>query len=313
MEWYEYLIISVVIFLVFITLFTGFKIAQSIFHPTRHSLLETRLTEMEKTPDLLRLYDQWEKIEYQIETRHGYPLKAYYLPIDHHPNSSVDRFVVIAHGYTYTHHGGIKYAWIMKQLGFNVILYDERFHGESGGKNCSLGFYEQKDLEDVITDTFMRFGPDLFMGTYGESMGAATVILEQANDDRIKFAIADCSFSDLETLVTYLVKRKIGFPKWPFVNLANFFFKLATKVDFKQISPKEAVKKSKIPILFLHGTADEFIPSSHSQVLFDACNEPKKLFLSPNPAKHAESFKMNRETYTEIVLNFVESILKSYY
>ena len=305
LEWYELLIIGIVLFTLFLILYAGYRIALSIYNPVRHSLLETRIRETEKTPDLMKAYDEWEKIPYQIETTNGYELKAYYLPVEKHIEACKECFVIIAHGYTYTHHGGIKYASIFKELGFNVILYDERYHGESGGKNCSLGYYEEQDLQDIITDTYTRFGPDIYLGTYGESMGGATVILEQAHDTRLQFVIADCSFSDLTDLVTYLVKRKAHLPKWPFVGLANFFFKLATKTDFKSISPVKAIAHAKVPMLLLHGSIDEFIPPIHSQKLFDACSSEKQLYISTVPAKHAESYLMNRIEYTEIVKNFV--------
>jgi len=307
MEWYYYLIIAVIGFIILLIVFTGYKIARSIYHPTRYSLLETMSRELEKTPDLYKIYEQWAKIPFTIETRNGYDLKAYYLPAEHDEAIDPKRFVVIAHGYSYTHHGGIKYAYIMKQLGFNVILYDERYHGESGGKYCSLGFYEEQDLHDVITDTFLRFGSEIFLGTYGESMGATTAILEQAHDDRLKFVIADCGFANLRMLVRYLVKKRGHLPNWPFVGLANFFFKAATKIGFDDVIPLEAVQKATVPMLFLHGTADEFIPPIHTQMLYDACPSVKELYLAPNGARHAESFKQNREEYTKIVIDFMKN------
>ncbi len=141
-------------------------------------------------------------------------------------------------------------------------------------------------------------------------MGGATVILEQAHDSRLKFVIADCPFSDLTELVTYLVKRKAHLPKWPFIGLANFFFKLATKTDFKSISPIKAIKSSKVPMLLLHGSKDEFIPPIHSQKLYDACPSKKEIYISTNPAKHAESYFMNRTEYTETVKNFVLKVME---
>lgn len=292
--------------IIFLVLYSGYTVAKSIYNPKRYSLLESRKRESERTPDLVKAYDSWEKIPYTIESRNGYDLKAYYLPIEKHIHNTTDRFVVIAHGYTYTHHGSIKYASIFKEMGYNVILYDERFHGESGGKNCSLGFYEAQDLADVITDTFTRFGSTIFLGTYGESMGGATVLLEQQNDSRLKFVIADSSFSDLSELVTYLIKKKAHLPKWPFLGIANYFFWVATKVKFSEISPIKAIEKAKVPILLLHGSADEFVPPNHSRQLFDACPSMKKLYISTNPSKHVESFMMNRIEYADTVKEFID-------
>ncbi|MCK7486921.1 MAG: hypothetical protein MZU97_16530 [Bacillus subtilis] len=68
------------------------------------------------------------------------------------------------------------------------------------GKNTTLGACESKDLQLIIRDAFVRFGPSIHVGLYGESMGAAVVLLAQAKEERIKFVIADCSFSDLTRL-----------------------------------------------------------------------------------------------------------------
>jgi fermentation-respiration switch protein FrsA (DUF1100 family) len=310
MEWYEILILTLAVGLVFIVFFGGYIVSRGLFHPLHLSLLETRIKENERTPDLLEAYDAWEKIPYWIPSRFGYDLKVYFLPLrtGDVPNK---RFVVIAHGFTYTHHGSIKYADLMKKLGFNVILFDERYHGESGGKTCTLGYYEQFDLEDIITDTFRRFGSDLFLGTYGESMGATTALLEQAYDKRLKFVIADCPFADLPMLVKYILKHRHHIPVFPFLPVAKGFFRLATKARMDDISPQKAVVKATQPIMFCHGLDDAFIPCAHSRILYDLCPSPKQIYLAGNGARHAESFRKNREEYTRLVTEFMrEKVLK---
>lgn len=309
MEWYELLILLIIIVLVIGTILISYMIARGIFHPDRLSLLETRIKETERTPDLLKEYDSWEMNDYWIHSRNGYDLKTYYLPAKPERDEKSSRFVIIAHGYTYTHHGSIKYAYLMHNLGFNVIMYDERYHGESGGKNCTLGFYEKYDLEDVITDTFRRFGDGLFLGTYGESMGAATVILEQAFDPRVKFIIADCPFANLSMLVKTIIKKRFHLPKLPFLPLASLFFYLATKAKIKQIMPIDAIKTCKIPVMLFHGLDDGFIPYVHSQMLYDKCPSPKAIFLAPNNSRHAESFRKNREEYTKTLDDFMKNIV----
>jgi hypothetical protein len=309
MQWYEWALLTAVLMLIFTTLIISYFIARGAYHPSHFSFAHTRAKEMERTPDLLAEYDKWEKIPYILHSRFGYDLKCYYLPLKNGEETN-RKFVVIAHGYTYTHHGSIKYAWLMKQLGFNVILYDERYHGDSGGKTCTLGYYEQFDLEDIITDTFFRYGPHLFLGTYGESMGASTVLLEQAFDKRLKFVVADCAFADFSMLVESMIRRRFHLPKFPFLPLADIFFRLATKVSMQKIKPKTAVLKATQPVLFIHGKADGFIPCIHSQILYDACPSPKALFLAGNDAKHAESFRKNREEYTKVLFDFMnESVL----
>lgn len=307
MGWIEITLICFASLLVLFTVSVSYFIARGVFHPLHLSLAQTRAKEMERTPDLLLEYDRWEKHPYMIRSRFGYDLKTYFLPADETGTAGTkkNKFVVIAHGYTYSHHGSIKYAWLMKKFGFNVILYDERYHGESGGKTCTLGYYEQFDLEDVISDTFLRYGPNLFLGTYGESMGATTALLEQGFDHRLRFVIADCGFADLPLLLTNMVKSRYHLPRFPFIPLAEMFFRMATRTSMKKIRPIVAVPEATQPILFIHGQEDRFVPAIHSQMLYDACPTAKQIYLAENNARHAESFRKNRQEYERILTEFM--------
>lgn len=286
-------------------LITGFVIAHSMYSPRCLSMEESRAKEMERTPDLIAAYDSWKKDEYWIDSPFGYRLKTYHVGPETVPPDGTRRFCIVAHGYTHTHLGGVKYAWMMRKFGFDVVLYDERHHGLSGGKTCSLGYYESMDLLAVIDDTFRRHGDDIFLGVYGESMGATAALLAQADDPRIRFTVADCPFSDLSTLVPWLIKDLHHLPRVPFVQAADFFFRLANKVSLRAIRPLEAVAWAKSPILFIHGESDRFIPPEHSRILHQACPAPKEIWLAPNGARHAESFRKNRDEYPRVLERFM--------
>jgi fermentation-respiration switch protein FrsA (DUF1100 family) len=196
-------------------------------------------------------------------------------------------------------------------LGFDVVLYDERFHGESGGPNCTLGYYEKSDLHAVVDDLFARFGNNLFLGTYGESMGAATALLEQAEDDRIRFVVSDCAFASMHDQIVHLVRR-IGFlPVRLSACVGERFFRWMTKADPATVRPIDAVRRARCPILFVHGESDEYIPPEASRRLFDACASAKEIYIAGNGARHAESYRMNRGEYEEVFLRFMnEKVLE---
>ncbi|MFH0992910.1 MAG: alpha/beta hydrolase [bacterium] len=312
MPWYDLLLIILASAVIITFLAFGWRIAFGAYHPRRRSLMETRAIETENTPDLMAAYDAWEKTSYLVRSPFGYDLMTHFFPCSGPETGINHQFVIIAHGFTYTHHGAIKYASIMKDLGFNVVMFDERYHGESGGSNCTLGYYEQHDLRAVIDDTCKRFGPDLFLGTYGESMGAVTAILEQAGDDRLRFVIADCPFADLRGQLRHLVKRTHFIPVWPSLPIAEMIFRAKTKARIAAVSPIVAVTKAKQPILFIHGRADGFIPYESSVRLHAACPDPKALYLADNDARHAESFRKNREEYIAVVNRFMKDhVLKT--
>lgn len=300
-----------VVIVFFLALFIGIQvlsyiIAKNIFHPVARTLDDTRNNENEMSPGLMELYDSWNIEAFRIKTSNRTEIQVY----DIVPSMETNKFVVIAHGYTYTHHGSVKYAKMFIKLGFHVILFDQRYHGASEGKNCTLGGYEKSDLYDVISETYERYGNDIYLGTFGESMGAATVLLESENDKRVHFVGSDCSFASLEDQLTYLVHKKIKLPKWPFIPLASLYFRIFTGLSFKQIRPIEVVKKTSIPIFYAHGLEDKYISPSQTQLLYDATITYKTIFWGENDSRHAGSARKNEVQYFNALKRFIEHILQ---
>ncbi|MFA5466287.1 MAG: alpha/beta hydrolase [Candidatus Izemoplasmatales bacterium] len=306
MEWYDYIWISVLALAVLFVIIVGYVGAYRLFHPAHGDLEYSRKRENERSPGLMAVYDSWAIAKYTVASRHGYDLAVYHVKA----NQISKRYVILAHGYGYTHHGVVKYAKMMLSLGFNIIMFDERFHGESGGRFCGMGYYEKDDIFDLVSDTFSRFGQDIILGTYGESMGGAAVILEQALDNRIRFVITDCTFSDLRKLMLYQVKKTIGLPPQPFVFFTNLFFKARTKAWLKDISPVRLVQKTNCPMLFVHGEEDAVIPPEHSRMLFEKCSGPKAVYIARNHARHTDSARYNEEEYINVLNKFFKNIVK---
>jgi dipeptidyl aminopeptidase/acylaminoacyl peptidase len=286
-------------FIFLIILFVSLQIAFTIVLPRKRSLGDTEKLEKSKDSTLFDFYDKYLSKTKYIKSRFGYQLKLYYFL-----KEESKKFVVIAHGHTYTHHGCIKYARMMFDEGYSVILFDQRYHGDSGGKNSTLGHYEKFDLYDIITDVFNEFGSDIYLGTYGESMGSATVLLEQELDLRVKFVISDCGFSDLRRLITEKIKKN-HLPKF-FIFFVDIFVKIITGVHLKEVSPIAAVKNAKIPILLIHGLEDKFIGFQHSVDMYDNNNDKSTIMLAENNSTHANSYFADKEKYEQIVKRFLE-------
>lgn len=297
MQWSLYFMIGIVLVILLIGLF----MAVSLAYPRRLTHQGAYDLENKRSPGLMAISDKWSLESYQITSPHGYPLQLYHVA----PERTSRHYVVIAHGYGYTYLGSVKYAQMMLENHYHVILFDERYHGKSGGKNCTMGYKEKDDLHEIVSDTFRRYGPEICLGTYGESMGGAAVLLEQAEDPRIRFCITDCTFADLGDLMADLLKRKLFLPRYPIIPVASFWFWLLTGVPFSRISPMEAVKKAQVPLLFVHGEADAFIPPENSQRLFDAASEPKRLYIALHQARHTEASRKNPEAYRQVLREFL--------
>ncbi len=306
----DFLWVLLIIFLsLMITLeLLGFYIAWQLINPKRYTLASSRDMENQLSFGLMDLYDTWEIHKTDLLTKNGYTVKIY----DIIPEYKTNKFCVMAHGYTYTHHGMIKYAKMMIELGYHVILFDQRYHGDSKGKYSTLGGKEKFDLYDVISYVYTTYGSNIYLGTFGESMGSSTVILEQEFDERVKFVLSDCGFSSLETLIRYLIKRRLHLPTSLLIAITDFYFRLFTHISIKEVTPKRALEKTNVPFFFAHGLDDLYILPFHAQVLFDTTPSKKKLYLGGNSARHAETARKNEKEYFEVIHKFIEEVEHDY-
>jgi alpha-beta hydrolase superfamily lysophospholipase len=173
--------------------------------------------------------------------------------------------------------------------GFDVIAYDSRAHGDSDGDACTYGFFEKRDLKQVL-DTVAP-GPIVLIGT---SLGAAVALQEAADDRRVTAVIAAETFSDIRTVAS---------ERAPFVFTAGTIelaFRLAEQqAGFRavDVSPVSAATRIDVPVLLVHGAADTETPPDHSRRVLAALAGPKRLILVPG-ARHNESLR--GEIWTEI-------------
>ena len=204
---------------------------------------ETRRSEIENARYNEAEYNQWQRDELTISSSFGYELACVYFPLE-----DADRTVVLSHGITWSRYGSIKYMPIFRKRGFNILVYDLRNHGLSGGNNTTFGLYEKFDLQILVDWAFQQLGEDGIVGTHGELLGAATTLQHAAIDHRISFAIADCPFSDLAELLKYRFKSDYHFPAFPLINLSSLVCKLLASMPFKSVSPIRDIPAITTPI-----------------------------------------------------------------
>ena len=293
----------VVILLVFILLI-GYLMMRFVTHPNRPDFEETH--RLEVAQNYWGNYDNFPKETWNIESFDGTILHGTFIP-----NNS-DKYVICTHGYSYNRHGSIKYANIFYDLGFNIYLYDLRYHGDNEHKEsyCTMGDAECQDLAAVIEAVQKRFGKNIFLGIHGESLGAASSILVLGKHQDLSFCIADCPFCDLKTLLYYQAKQMFHMPKF-MVHVANACYRIGKGRNFFTVSPLNAIKNNRVPLLLIHGEEDDFIPPFHSRQLYDSCPDTtiKAIHLMPN-AKHAGSYGANPTLYKQWVEAFLQSLYK---
>ena len=139
------MILPVLAIILLVLLLIGLMFARIVVYPKRFGVQETYNIEKDNQKLVEAEYQSWEKEEFNIPSRFGYSLACIYFPIQ-----GSKRCVVLSHGITYTRYGSVKYMGIFRKLGFNILIYDLRHHGNSGGKNTTFGFYEKHDLATLF-------------------------------------------------------------------------------------------------------------------------------------------------------------------
>lgn len=248
-------------------------------------------------------YNRWPRQELSIHSPFGYPLRALYFPIQ-----GSQKTVIISHGITWNLYGMVQYMPMFRKRGFNVLIYDLRNHGRSGGKNTTFGFYEKQDLKAVFDWALAQLGPEGRVGTMGVSLGAVTSIQHAAIDPRVAFVIPDCPFSDLVRLFTCRLRLEYRLPPFPLLNLGNFWSRLLTGMSFGEVSLLDDMQKITAPVFLVHTRQDDYIPCEMALELYEHKQQGyRKLWLAPNGA-HAEAYWKNRTEYEQQLGDFLTAI-----
>ncbi len=243
------------------------------------------------------------KKEIYIPSTNGYSLHGIYFP---HSNS--ERTVILVHGITHNLYGVFQYVPVFHELGYNVLAFDLRNHGRSGGHNTTFGYYEKADLKAVTDWAFQQLQGNGIVGTFGVSLGAAIALQHAAIDQRISFVIADSSFSDLYDLIRIRLKKDAHLPAFPFLTIMNFYVYLLTGMHFRDASPIRAIPKVECPVLLIHSKNDTYIPPQMTIDLYEAKTQGKRMLYLASGANHAEAYWQDQVEYKrqiEIFLNQV--------
>jgi fermentation-respiration switch protein FrsA (DUF1100 family) len=251
-------------------------------------------------------YEALNKSDITIPSPFSYEIKGTYIPSKIQSN----KFIIICHGVTMNRVNSIKYMYLFHNRNWNVLMYDHRRHGESGGKTTSYGHYEKFDLQAVVKWTKETFGKKITLGIHGESMGAVTTLLYAGMlEDGADFYIADCPFSDFEEQLAYLIKKDFKLPKQAVLPFGNTFIKIRDKYALKDVSPISCIQNIQNPVLFVHSKDDDYILPTMSRQLYKKKVGPKKLFIAPK-GSHAYSLGDNPELYEKVIDDFLNDFIK---
>ena len=221
------------------------------------------------------------------------------------------RTAVIVHGYTDNAIRMLMIGYLYHHdLRCNILLPDLRHAGLSEGTHIQMGWNDRLDVMRWMNVADSIFGGDTRMVVHGISMGAATTMMVSGEQvpHCAKCFVEDCGYTAVWAQFSKELNEQFGLPDFPLLYTASLLCKLRYGWSFNEASALKQVHKCHLPMLFIHGDADDYVPTQMVYALYDTKPEPKELWVVPGAA-HAASYRDNREEYTRRVKEFTDRYL----
>ena len=224
------------------------------------------------------------------------------------PNESTKRVVIAMHGWrsSWENDYGASCEFY-HNCGCATLYPDQRCTGASDGEYIGFGVLERHDCLAWIKYICDRFGPDMPVYLVGISMGATTVLMTlgfplPAN---IKGVIADCGFTSPKAIWSHVINENMGISDKLSYPILNYICNKKAQYDGDEYSTVTALSENVIPVLFVHGGADKFVPISMTFENYEACKGEREIFVVPG-AGHGMSYLVDTEGYHRKVKKFFQ-------
>ena len=222
------------------------------------------------------------------------------------------RTAVIVHGYTDNAVRMLPIGYLYnRHLSYNILLPDLHAHGESEGEAVQMGWLDRLDVLQWMDTAHHLFGDSTRMVVHGISMGAATTMMVSGErlPAYVKCFVEDCGYTSVWDEFSGELKNQFGLPTFPLLDVTSWLCGLKYGWTFREASALEQVRKCTLPMLFIHGDKDDFVPTWMVHPLYEAKPAPKELWLVPGAA-HAVSYKGNKVEYTRRVRDFTDKYIR---
>jgi uncharacterized protein len=252
-------------------------------------------------------YTNYENVSFPAGDDPNLIIRAWYIP----PRPEKDGATII-----YVHGVHAQRSWLLSQArfmideGYGALLIDLRNCGESDGDTSYLSEKEWHDVEGAVN--YLKTRPEVNLdklGIMGRSVGGAVVIRSQAELQRFKFVIAESTFSNMPELEKYAIPHFMKLPTFPFLPMTVFFIRRETGIDINKIDSVAQLQRfQNTPILFIHGSNDDWIPIAEAEELYAKAKEPKQLYVVEG-AYHFPIVDYDPEGVKKVLLDFVHKYM----
>ena len=297
------LTIIIIVFLIILAVIVGisFKLYDYALNPksSKEGIFNPNNSNNQREEDIwIYNYDKKEYVyinSFDNLKLHGYKIKN---------NSS--KWAITVHGYTNNAEYMSPYAYKYYTLGYNLLMPDLRGHGKSEGNYIGMGWHDRLDILKWI-EFILKEDKEAEILLHGVSMGAATVMMVSGEDlpPNVKVIIEDCGYTSAKEQLAYNLKTMFKLPSFPILNFCSLITKIKDNYFISEASAIKQLQKAKVPILFIHGDKDKFVPFYMLDKLYNACSSKKDKLIIKDVG-HAKSESLKSDLYWNKVEDFIK-------
>ena len=216
-------------------------------------------------------------------------------------------WVIAVHGYRGNHAFMSALASYYGLKGWNALLPDLRGCGDSEGDYIGMGWPDRKDMLQWIGWIIER-DQDAQIVLHGISMGGATVMMTagEAMPGQVKAVVEDCGYTSVWDIFADEMAYLFHLPAFPLLHIASGISSLRAGYGFTEASALDQIAKAQVPVLFIHGSEDNFVHTDMVYRVYDACPTEKQL-LVVDGAGHGNSYNHAPDIYFETVFSFLDA------
>ena len=221
-------------------------------------------------------------------------------------NSNAKRIIIAMHGWRSgwsQDFGSIADFWF--DSGCSILFAEQRGQGSSGGDYMGFGLLERHDCLEWINWVNQKTESNLPLYLGGISMGASTVMMTLGLEvpKNLRGVIADCGFTSPRAIWRHVIHNKFHLPFGIYGAVADDMCKKKLMINSNECTCPDVLSETKIPVLFIHGTDDKFVPIEMTYENYKACASEKQLLVVPG-AEHGMSYFVDRKAYESAVTDF---------
>ena len=223
--------------------------------------------------------------------------------------------LLLAHGFRGS--GYVDFSCALRpyyELGFNLLVIDQRAHLQSEGEYITMGVRERRDVRDWALWLLQKYGEDHPVILDGISMGAASVLMASGLDlpKSVVGIIADCGFTSPREIFHSVMTSSIKLPTFLLWG-ADICCRIMAGFSIDGASTVEAIRDNRLPLLLIHGRADDFVPCWMTEKCAAAAVNCEKDVVLVEEAGHGLSFLVDRDRVYASLVKFLDKLCPKNY